>query len=406
MAVVGCGAVGSAVARLAVLKKVAEEVYCFDRDVEAAKKHLSFDETRGITVAEVDALKVDELSAQLKGFDFLVNALPTFARMGGREVPLNPIVMSAALKAGVNYVDLACYGGKRTRAEQLSLTRSFQNAGLLAVVNFGASPGLSNLLAREVWEDLDSVDKVRIVSLEDQRGSSFVIPWSREEMLLTASPALAYRNRRYAWIEPFEESVVLDFPEPIGTVRCYTVLNDESYTLPRFLRLKSLYYYAGGSDVETLRALYRLGILSDNRIPIGKTMVSPREVLYRILPPAPTPSEVLKFCEEGELEDAFFAIEVTGEGEAGGEPAISRRFVLFPSQRRINELLPGSTYITYPTALCVVTLLQALRGRKLRGVLPGEALPRHVRRLVIENLEREHVIVNEEFKLKSLEETG
>ena len=401
LAVVGCGAVGSAVARLAVAKRVAEEVVCLDRDAERARSYLAFEGVRDLPVEQVDALNLEELAGKLKGFDLVVNALPTFARVGRREVPLNPLVMRAALRAGTGYVDLACYGGRRTRAEQLALAREFADAGLPVVINFGASPGLSNLLTREACEDLDSVETVRVVSVEDQRGSTFVIPWSREEMLMSAAPVLAYRGGRFVWLEPFSESAVFELPEPIGAVRCYAVLNDEAYTVPHFVKLRNFHYYAGGSDVETLRALYRLGVLSGERVRVGKALVSPRELLYHILPPSPTPEEVLRMVREGELEDAYFAIEVAAEGEVGGEPAVSRRFVLFPSQRRVNELLPGATYITYPTALCAVALLRALRGRRLRGVFPGEALPRHVRKLVLEYLEEDKIVVNEEFKVKA-----
>lgn len=401
LAIVGCGAVGSAIARLAVAKKAAEEVVCFDQNPERAKRYLSFGEALDIPVDRVDALNPEELASKLKGFDLAVNALPTFARVGRREVPLNPLVMRAALKAGTGYVDLACYGGRRRRAEQLALSREFAGAGLSAVINFGASPGLSNVLVREACEDLDSVETVRVVSVEDQRGSTFVIPWSREEMLMSAAPALAYRNGRFVWLEPFGESAVFELPEPIGTLRCYTLLNDETYTVPFFVKLRSFYYYAGGSDIETLRALYRLGILSGERVRIGKALVSPRELLYHILPSSPAPEEVLRMVQEGELEDAYFAIEVVAEGEVSGEPAESRRLVLFPSQRRVNELLPGATYITYPTALCAVALVRALRGRRLRGVLPGEALPRYIRRLLLEYLEEDRIVVNEEFKVKA-----
>lgn len=402
LAVLGCGAVGSAVIRLSVAKGVAEEVVGFDRDPGRAKQYLSFDEVRDVPVEQIEASDAGGLAARLKGFDYVVNALPTFTVVGRREVPLNPIVMAAALKAGVNYIDMACYGGGRRQAEQLSLSRQFREAGLVAVVNFGASPGLSNVLAREVWEDLDRVDKLRIVSVEDQRGSTFVIPWSREEMLQTASPALAFRDGRYVWLEPFEESVVLELPEPIGTLRCYTTLNDECYTIPRFLRVRRFDYYAGGSDIEVLRALYRLGIMSREPVRVGRALVSPRDLLYRILPPSPRPSDVLRVCREGELKDAYFAVEILAEGEASGELAESRRFVLFPSQRKVNELLPGATYITYPTALCVIELLRALKGTKLRSALPGEALPRRVRRDLLNYLEGDQVIVNEEFRLKAL----
>lgn len=59
------------------------------------------------------------------------------------------------------------------------------------------SPGLANILAREAYEDLEEVDELSIMTLEDQKGSTFVIPWSREEMLNVASIDLAYKNKQF-----------------------------------------------------------------------------------------------------------------------------------------------------------------------------------------------------------------
>uniref|UniRef100_A0A7C4BB62 Saccharopine dehydrogenase NADP binding domain-containing protein n=1 Tax=Thermofilum pendens TaxID=2269 RepID=A0A7C4BB62_THEPE len=398
LAVLGCGAVGSVFARIAVLEKLGE-VVCMDRSVERARAFLDYEEVRDLPVEQVDASKVDELSQRLKGFDFVVNALPTFLRVGRRELPLNPLVMEAALRAGVNYVDFACYGGGRRRAEQLLFSKKFRDAGLLALINVGASPGLSNLLAREVYEELDSTHTITIMSLEDQRGSSFVIPWSREEMFNVASEELAYRGGRFELREPFAETELCEFPEPIGVLRCYSVSNDESYTIPHFLRIRSLRYLAGGSDIEVLRALYRLGIFSDRPLRVGRALVTPREVIYHVLQNAVTPKDVERALREGDLEDALFALQVVGDGEVSGERALAKRHIVFPSQRKLHEVMPGSTYITYPTARCGVALLRAVKGRKLRGVLPPEALPRPLRKMALEDLEKAHMIVNEEFKV-------
>lgn len=400
LAVLGCGAVGSVFAKLAAAEKLGE-IVCLDRRPDRAKAFLSYGLAADVPVEEVDALKVDELAQKLAGFDFVVNALPTFARVNRRELTLNPLVMLSALRAGANYLDFACYGGKRRKAEQLSLARKFGEEGLLALINSGGSPGLSNLLARDAYEELDSVQTITVMSLEDQRGSTFVIPWSREEMLNVASPELAYRNGRFELREPFAETEVCEFPEPVGSVRCYSVSNDESYTIPHFLRIKNFRYMAGGSDIEVLRSLYRLGIFSSKPIRIRRILVTPREVLYHILESTVDPAEVDNALREGDLEDAFFAIQVIAEGEVSGERALSRRYVMFPSQRKVAQTMPGATYITYPTAICALAVLKAVKGRRLRGVLPPEALPRPLRKLVFEELEKAHIIASEEFKVLS-----
>lgn len=390
---------GSALARLMVQHEASSEVCCFDRSLERARRFLNFEEGRDIPVEELDASSVEETAKRLKGFDMAVNALPTFMRVRGKEVPLNPRVMEASLKAGVSYMDMACYGGRRRRAEQLALSKKFEREGLLALVNSGASPGLTNILARESYEDLDEAHSLVIMSVEDQRGSSFIISWSREEMLGIAMPVLTYRSGKYMFVEPFSEVRIGEFPEPVGVVKCYSVSNDESYTIPHFLRLASYGYYAGGSDIETVRALYRLGVLEDKKIAVSGRRVHLRSVLHQVLREPLDPHDILRTMERGELEDAYFAVQTIVEGEVGGERALSKRSVVFPSQREITGLLPGSTYISFPTALCALAVLRAIRGRRLSGVLPPEVLPRFLRRAVLGELEKHRVFVNEEFRV-------
>ena len=398
IAVIGCGLVGSLIARLATSEKIVEEVACFDKDPDRAKKYLSYPDPLDIPIIEADALNLEAFSGTLSYYDYLINALPTFIKKDKKEILLNPLLMSVALKTNINYVDLACYGGKRKRAEQLSMAKQFLSQGLLALINMGVSPGLANILAREAYEDLEEVDELSIMTLEDQKGSTYVIPWSREEMLNVASIDLAYKNKQFFFREPFAEARVCNFPEPIGSIRCYSVSNDEAYTIPSLLKINSFAYLAGGSDVEMLRALYRLGFFEDTPIKIRKTYVSPREFLYYLLQTPISPDYVLKVMQEGDLQDAQFALQVQAVGNISGEKAVSTRYILFPGQRTINKVLPGATYITYPTALSLVAILRAVKGKRLRGVLPGELLPRPIRRMVLDYIRGKKIHIGEEFK--------
>ncbi|MEZ0345563.1 MAG: saccharopine dehydrogenase NADP-binding domain-containing protein [Infirmifilum sp.] len=400
LVVLGCGAVGSVIARLAQKLGVASEVACLDKNVERAKSYLSYPDGGDINVEAVDASQVDDLAAKISGFDVVINSLPTFIRVNEKERPLNPLVMQAALKAGVTYVDLACYGGKRRSAEQLSLAKQFRSEGGLALINAGASPGLTNLLAREAYEDFDRADSVKIMSLEDQKGTSFLISWSREEMLNVAIPVLVYKEKRYRVVEPFSEATLCEFPIPTGPVRCYPISNDESYTIPLFLRINRFAYYAGGSDIEILRALYRLGVLEEKNIYVRGRPIPLRSLLYQVLREPASPEDFVRAIEEGELEDAFFAIKVEVEGEVNGEQAYSSRSVIFPSQRKVNEISPGATYISYPTALVALVFARRILGYRISGVYPPEALPRAVRRGILEDLEKNKILVNLDFHVK------
>ena len=398
IAVLGCGAVGSTIARILRSREIADEVLCIDRNVKRIKAFLMGDE-EGFIVREYDVLR-DDIYGELRNYDLVVNALPTSHHIGDKEYPLNIKVMDIALKAGVSYIDLACFGGRSRIAEQIHLNHRFEKNNLFALINAGASPGLTNLLARENSEELDRVETVSIKTLEEQRGSEFVLPWSKAEMFNVASKSLIYRNGKFMFKEPFSEIEPYEFPEPFGRMNTYLISSDEVYTIPYFLKIKNLDVKAAGSDIEVLRTLYRIGIFDDKPISYKGRKISPKKFMYSILPDTPLPSEVVKLVEDRVIEEGYFALFVDNYGKVRREKALMRSYVIFPSQTQINEILPGSSYIAYPTAICTVAFIKALIKRNnVCGVHPPESLEKSLRREVLNFLEKERIFVNTEFKI-------
>lgn len=101
-----------------------------------------------ISAAEVDVLDHAALVDLLRPADLVVNCAGPFFRLG---VP----TLRAAIDAGTDYLDI-CDDPEPT-SEMLALNDVAAAAGVTAVIGMGASPGLSNLLARRCADRLDAV---------------------------------------------------------------------------------------------------------------------------------------------------------------------------------------------------------------------------------------------------------
>jgi saccharopine dehydrogenase (NAD+, L-lysine-forming) len=75
----------------------------------------------------------------------------------------NEIVMRAALRLGIHYLDLSSHLGRNPfKAEQFRYHDRFLQKGRAAVINAGVAPGLTNLLAARAADALDAVEAIRI----------------------------------------------------------------------------------------------------------------------------------------------------------------------------------------------------------------------------------------------------
>jgi len=396
--VLGCGTIGSTIIRLLLKEKFVDEVYCISKDEKVARSFLLKD-FNAIEHRETDALNFKAIKGFMKKCDFVVNALPSYVEVHGKDILVNLKILEFCLKVGVNYLDLACYGDYRKKiAEQLSLNKKFEKEKLVGLINAGISPGLTNVIVKDTSEEFDYLESVKIRTLEEQRGLEFVLPWSREGLLDVASDPLVYRNYRFAIKEPFTEREMYEYPSPFGRMPCYLLSHDETYTIPHFMKVRNVDVKGGGGDIEILTALYKLGIFEDEKIRVGKFRISPKKFAYSIIKGTPTTREFVKILDNEILEDAFFGIFVDCKGNLGKSKILVKTYTIF-SQKMINKRLHGANYISYPTAISSTIFLKSIhKGKKLHGILPPEVLPKAVRKRILNELERREIILNVEYK--------
>ncbi len=179
------------------------------------------------TAAAVDARDMDSMTAALAGADVLVNTA---------SYRINLDAMEACLLTGCHYVDLG--GLYWLTLDQLKLGARFEQAGLLALLGIGSSPGKTNLMAARGMRELGSGTEVRTIDVfaagrdlapvDDGRMRP---PYAIQTLVdeLTLKP-IVLRDGNPMEIEALTDAGSFDYGDPIGEVDTIYTLHSELAT--------------------------------------------------------------------------------------------------------------------------------------------------------------------------------
>src|SRR5205085_219152 len=220
----GCGEMGSEVSRDLARTSEFEEIVVADLDL--AKAQALAEELGGGRVRAIQADARDEraLAETFKGFDVVANCTTYHFGLTATR---------AAIRARVNYLDL---GGLFNTPKQLELDAEARAAGVTICLGCGATPGVTNLMARRGADQLDDVDAVHIAF------ASFRAVAPSVGLLDTVLDEFSPGSRRFYWqagefveVPAFAGAKQVRFAAPVGEAEVYYVPHSETHTLPRFL---------------------------------------------------------------------------------------------------------------------------------------------------------------------------
>jgi len=201
-----------------------EEIVIADLDLQRGEALAS--ELGGGRIRAIVANADDEvaLTEKLRGFDVVANCTTYHFGMN---------VIRAAIAAQVNYLDL---GGLFNTPRQLQLDELARNAGVTACLGCGATPGVTNLMARYAADQLESVDEVHIAF------ASFRSIAPSPGLLDTVLDEFSHGSRRFFWQEgqfievpAFSGAKYVRFSDPVGEIEVYYVPHSETHTIHRFI---------------------------------------------------------------------------------------------------------------------------------------------------------------------------
>jgi len=343
---------------------------------------------------------------ELAGAALVVNAaLPEF----------NCPIIELGIRLGAHTVDLAAemYNERTDRTltfAQYDHDAALRERGVAALINQGISPGVTDfLIGRCIHELLAAgryeleIESVDLYLLEDIEADSVVFSWSP----LTALDELAARPRtlsdgRMQVMEPFGMARYYAFPNEPRPTRQYPLYQEELLSLHRaFPEIPTIGVYTGGSEVELVKALFQLNLLSKQTLP-DQPELTVEAMVRAILPGMQRPRRIEELLRNGVIRRTHFcaAAEIrVSETVRNDRQTVVETLGL--SYHRYQGLLgspyAGATYISYPTGVGAAIMawhtLQYARTApgKIVGVVTGEDLARLLPRASADAIRRDLV---------------
>jgi saccharopine dehydrogenase-like NADP-dependent oxidoreductase len=243
--------------------------------------------------------------ALVRGHDVAVDALPARA---------TPLAVHAALEAGTPLVTLSARGA----AAIPDLAEEAERRGGLVVLGCGLEPGLSEILARRLAEQLDRVAELHIqcggVPERPAPPLGYKIVFGGRALPLRETPALAVEDGHVISVPRYSGVEAVTVPG-VGELEAWhegfaTALLDVPAL--RGLRVgtqKTLRWPGYAAKVSVLRDL---GLLSESPVAVDGSPVVPKHLLDAVLYPRVR-------LEPGERDLAILRVEAAGE--RAGQPA-------------------------------------------------------------------------------------
>ena len=209
-------------------------------------------------------------------------------------------VMKAALEAGVHIVNLGL--GKEEEKQAATMSDAFAKAGLSGILGLGSSPGISNLMVRELADRLDTMSTVEISFAYEGVGTSTLpikepFAFAFEEFV--ESP-LIFQEAKFVTIPPQSGIQYIEFPAPIGMRSAFCIPHSEVWSVAETFEkkgIKNVSVRAGFAPdfVKKVNFLVDCGLMSHKPLKVGGIDVIPSDVLFSCLAQLPP--------EQGEVLD-------------------------------------------------------------------------------------------------------
>jgi lysine 6-dehydrogenase len=218
----------------------------------------------------------------LRGHDVAVSALP---------YRFNPDAARASVAARVPFCDLG--GNTDLVLEALGLDRAAKRAGVGVVPDCGLAPGLGNVLASMVVDEVPGIRHVRIrcggLQQEPTGPLGYALLFSIGGLTNEyTGEAVVLRGGRLRRYEAFTEPEPFDAPGGLGRLECFFTSGGTSTAPWTFRgRLETYEYktvrYPGHYD--RVRAMIELGLLDLEPVAVGDSRVVPRDVFHAVAGP-------------------------------------------------------------------------------------------------------------------------
>ena len=274
--ILGLGSMGKIIA-----KDLAEtyngKIIYLARDVGSVKNLAKKNDAE---VRYADVSKPKTLAKSFNGIDIVIHAV---------HHEFNLDIMKACLSSKTNYIDLG--GLYHYTKKQLKLNKQFKKNNLTAIIGMGASPGITNVLAKYASKFLGKIEDIEIkIGNKDFSTYKQISPLSASYSVQTILEEFSWKpavfvNGKIKFVEPISGREEYKFPEPIGTQKPQYTIHSEIATLPYTLKARNVSFKIAFDDdfTDKIKMLKENGFISNEIIKIGKNKFNIKDVSLEIL---------------------------------------------------------------------------------------------------------------------------
>lgn len=332
-----------------------KEIVLVDLDKEKTKE-IATSLGEKVSIESIDIMNKSALKKLLKGSDLVMNFIGPYFKFGTQT-------LEASIDVGVNYIDICDDYDVTIRSLELDAKAKEKN--VLAITGMGASPGITNLLAKLGSDALDTTEEINTHWVVGESGpSGFGVLMHMFHIISGNVPT--FLEGEVQEIEAFsqETSKKIKFNDPIGEVTVYHVGHPEPVTLPQFIPgVKKVTNY-GALLPEEQNQLFKLfvdiGLTSSEPIDFKGEKIKPLDFLLYFL----QDKQLKEPDRNNDTEGAVSATEIEVIGTLDGEET-SYTF----SKSGYGGMAKGTSI---PTAVAASLMLQGKVENK--GVMPPEGL--------------------------------
>jgi len=219
----GGGKEGGAIAKRLAAESDISQVVVGDRSKNRAEESVAKIGKKG-SVAIIDINDTTALVNLIRKVDLVTNCVGPFYRFKTK-------VLKAAIEAKKNYVDIV--DDADVVLEMLELDKAAKEAGILALISMGSTPGLSNVICKYGADKLDRVDKIHIywvIHIAASGGGTGAALHSWHMF----SQNLQFLDAKLTMVPCGSGVEIVDFSDGQGEV--YYCGHSEQITLPRYIK--------------------------------------------------------------------------------------------------------------------------------------------------------------------------
>lgn len=240
LALGGSGNMGRMAINTILESKMVDQLIVADNDIERSNDFVKTADDNRVSATALDVTDNSALEQLISQSDIVMNTIGPFYRFGAT-------IIRAAIKTGRHYIDIMDdYGPTR---EALDLNEDAHRAGIIVLIGMGASPGLTNIMARHGVNQLDTTEYIQTVwgsvgGIRRARSEiNFRAPSDRprrripaaniHDIYSTSDKIPIFRDGESIEIIPLETGEEVTFPNGKGFFYYYG--HGEPITLPHFI---------------------------------------------------------------------------------------------------------------------------------------------------------------------------